>query len=323
MESEKSKFCEIFDKIESEFDEINQIVCHVEIMSDHKLYSHYLAKMKKLETIAGKNKQYKKLIEDINELKTMDGGGELNSEIIELNEQAEKLLSEMKQTYHDSKTKENEQAILEINSKEDNEFVGLLFEIFEKYSNDNNYVFECIEKKDDSAKIKIKGESVYENLSCFSGKIKKIFRGVETFAIIVVLKTEEESFELMEDDLIIQTSKSSGAGGQHINKTESAVKIIHVPTGIFAECQDERSQLKNKERAMEILKKKITQKLAEKSEKDIKNQRKEQNNVIFGSSPTVTFDFDTNKFILNKEKLECKLNKILDGDLDLIINNKL
>lgn len=322
MESENNASCEIFNRIENEFDEINQIVCHVEIMSDHKLYSHYLTKMKKLEVIAQKNKQYKKLLEDINDLKALNSG-EIDAEIAELNETAERLLNEMKQIYRDGIAKENEQVVLEINSKEDDEFVALLSEIFEKYSNSNNYFFECLEKKDGSAKLKIKGEGVYKNLACFSGKIKKIYHGVESHAIVVILKTEEENFELNEDDLVIQTSKSSGAGGQHINKTESAVKIIHKPTGIFAECQNERSQLKNKERAMEILRKKITQKLAEKSEKDIKNQRKEQNNVIFGSAPTVIFDFDLNKFTLNKEKLDCKLNKILDGDLDLIINNKL
>lgn len=323
MESENNAFCEIFNRIENEFDEINQIVCHVEIMSDHKLYSHYLAKMKKLEVIAQKNKQYKKLLEDIKELSAINGDVEMNAELAELDETAESLLNEMKQIYHESKTRENEQVVLEINSKEDNELVCLLSEIFEKYSNGNNYIFECLEKKDNSIKLKIKGESVYKNLAYFAGKSKKIYRGVESYATVVILKVEEECFELKEDDLIIQTSKSSGAGGQHINKTESAVKIIHKPTGIFAECQDERSQLKNKERAMEILRKKITQKLAEKSEKDIKNQRKEQNAVIFGSSPTVTFDFDLNKFTLNKEKLDCKLNKILDGDLDFIINNKL
>lgn len=323
MGSENNAFCEIFDKIENEFDEINQIICHVEIMSDHKMYANYLKKKKKLEAIAEKNKQYKKLLEDIKELNAIGGDDEMIAEIAELNETAEGLLNEMKQIYREGKTKENEQVVLEINSKEDNEFVCLLSEIFEKYSSGNDYIFDCIEKKVGSIKLKIKGEGVYKNLACLSGKIKKINRGVETIATIVVLKTEEENFELREEDLIIQTSKSSGAGGQHINKTESAVKVIHVPTGIFAECQDERSQLKNKERAMENLKNKITQKLAEKSEKDIKNQRKEQNNVIFGSSPTVTFDFDLNKFTLNKEKLECKLNKILDGDLDLIINNKL
>lgn len=323
MDSENNAFCEIFDKIENEFDEINQIICHVEIMSDHKMYVHYLKKKKKLEVIAEKNKQYKKLLEDIKELNAIDGGDEMNAEIAKFNETAEGLLDEMKQIYHESKTKENEQVVLEINSKEDDEFVVLLSDIFEKYSINNDYVFDCIEKKVGSVKLKIKGEGIYKNLACFAGKSKKIFHGVETYATIVVLKTEEENFELKEEDLIIQTSKSSGAGGQHINKTESAVKIIHKPTGIFAECQDERSQLKNKERAMENLKNKITQKFAEKSEKDIKNQRKEQNNVIFSSSPTVTFDFDLNKFTLNKEKLDCKLNKILDGDFDLILNNKL
>lgn len=322
MENEKLGFCEIFDRIENEFDEINQIVSQVEVMSDHKMYSFYLAKLKKLEVIANKNKQFKKLNSEIDELKNLSSE-EFSLEIVELTQKSKNIFDEMKQLYHENQAKENEHAVIEINSKDDIELVNRLIDIFEKYSKNKNYSFEIIEKKDGSAKLKIKGENVYKNFARFSGKVKMVVQNKETFASIVVLKTEDNNFELMIDDLIIQTSKSSGAGGQHINKTESAVKIIHVPTGIFAECQDERSQLKNKERAMELLKKKITQKLTENSEKDIKNQRKEQNNKIFGTSPTFVIDFDFNKFIMTQEKFECRLKDIIEGDLDLIIQNSL
>ena len=170
--------------------------------------------------------------------------------------------------------------------------------------------------------MKIKGKSVYALLKIFSGKAKKVLRGVETFANIVVLKTEEVETDIREEDLIIQTSRSGGAGGQHINKTESAVKIIHVPTGLFAECQDERSQGKNKEKAMQALQKKIEQRVLENQQKNIKNQRKEIRNKLFSATAELVIDFDANKVLLNSNKSEYKLKEIISGNLDLIINNQ-
>lgn len=101
------------------------------------------------------------------------------------------------------------------------------------------------------------------------------------------------------------------------------MKIIHLPTGISAECQDERSQGKNKEKAMHALLEKITQKQQEKQQKNIKNQRNKLKNKIFSNTPEMVFDFDLNKVYVNKFKSEYKIKDVLAGNLLSIINNKI
>ena len=127
--------------------------------------------------------------------------------------------------------------------------------------------------------------------------------------------------EIRDEDIVVQTSKSSGAGGQHINKTESAVKLIHTPTGISIMCQDERSQLKNKIRAMENLKEKIMQKNNEIQEKYIINQRKITKNAIFTDTPAFILDFDTKKLSVTKNKKQYDANDAISGKLENIIND--
>ena len=136
--------------------------------------------------------------------------------------------------------------------------------------------------------------------------------------MVVVLLDSEKEIELREEDIAIEISKSSGAGGQHINKTESAVKLIHLPTGITAECQDERSQGKNKEKAMTALKEKILQKSKENRENNIKNQRNSLKTAIFADTPVLIFDFDRNRVVDNRTKKNYNLKEILAGNINNI-----
>ena len=155
----------------------------------------------------------------------------------------------------------------------------------------------------------------------YSGKLKKIEFEKESFANMVVIKNLELSNDINEEDLMIQTNKSSGAGGQHINKTESAVRITHVPTGIVVECQDERSQTKNKEKAIERLKEKISQNNITKLKNNDEKQRKAIKNKLFGNTPSVIFDFDLNSVIVTDKKLEYKIKDIQGGNIDIIFND--
>ena len=320
MNSADYRFYEILEGLERDADEINQLISAVEIMSDHKLYNHYLKKLKKTEKIVNKFKEYKKNESDLlalNELIACQHDPSLELEINHLREVQELLFNEIKFIYAENQKKEQEIAIVEIDSKEDELFVGQLKEMIKNFSESKSFEFSI-----DDGKISLRGEGSFESLSVLSGKVKKIERGVESFATIVVLKSDNQEIEIKEEDLEIQTSRSGGAGGQHINKTESAVKIIHLPTGVSAECQDERSQTKNKEKAMRALIEKITQKQQEKEQKNIKNQRSGLKNKIFGSTPEIVFDYDLNRVIFTASKDEYKLKDILKGDLDLIINNQ-
>lgn len=313
-------FSEIFESLENEYDELQELVCAVEVMSDHKLYNYYLKKIKAIEMIVEKYKKYKRMCMEVGELKTIAVSESDAQEIEKLSLDAENLFEEIKNDYSGLGEKRDESVQIEISS-DDAEFKCELAGLFEAYSNLNSFEFEREDENNQTLILKIVGSNAYKNLSIFSGKAKKVLRGKEMQASVVILKKDNFDIVIKEEDLIIQTSKSSGAGGQHINKTESAVKITHVPTGIFAECQDERSQTKNKEKAMQWLIRKITQNSEEKSKKQENNQRNDIKNKLFASTPTIVFDFDLNKVFVKSNKQEYKLKDILEGKLDLIINN--
>lgn len=322
MNSLDEKFCKKFEDIEKEYDELQELVSSVEIMSDHKLLRFYQKKLKKIEKIAQKIKELNRLVEDcrvLYELKEQGDDG-VCAEIETIESYLDELANEIKKMILKLSEKSFEKVTVEITSKEDSEFLEIVVGLFEKYSLNEGFAFEKI-AQGDGFKLMISGDGVYNQFKIFSGKAKRVMNGVETSCLIVVLKELNEEIILDEKDLIIQTSKSSGAGGQHINKTESAVKITHVSTGISVECQDERSQTKNKEKAMKWLLEKITQKQIEKSKKNEKIQRNELKNKIFGSTAVVVFDYDANRILLTTNKSEYKLKDIFNEDIGLIINN--
>ena len=323
MMSVNDKFQTAFNEIECEYDELSELTNSVEIMSDHKLYNFYLSRLKSIEQIANKIKELKICQGDYDAILELTTQGEngLVEELETLKSKQENLENEIKELLANKKQRQNEKVSIEINSKEDAELSETMSGLFEDYSKLKGFDFEKDNQSAGEIVLTISGDGVYGQFKIFSGKIKKVLRGVETTCLVVVLKQEASDVQVDEKDLEIQTSRSSGAGGQHINKTESAVKITHIPTGIFAECQDERSQTKNKEKAMAALIKKIAQKQQEKAIKFEKNQRNELKNKIFGSTPSVIFDYDANKVFVTNNKTEYKLKDILNGELGLIINN--
>ena len=328
MSNMESGFIGIFEEIVREFDELGSLISAVEIMSDAKLYNHYLKKYKALEPVALLVKKSDALKTDVQDYKLMleteadpEQKALIQNQIIETEEQIEKLILEAKEQFGKNKLLERQNVSIEITTKNDNEFVQFIKELILDFLKQHKADIEIKKDETSSVSIDAEGNGIYEILKLISGKAKKIQFGDEGIANIVVLKNIECNNEINENDLMIQTTRSSGAGGQHINKTDSAVRVTHIPTGIVAECQEERSQTQNKEKAIERLKEKIAQINQEKCKKNEENQRNSLKTKLFGNTPSVIFDFDENKVFETAHKLEYKLKDIIGGKLDIIFND--
>ena len=178
--------------------------------------------------------------------------------------------------------------------------------------------------------FQIAGDGVYSRLKIESG-VHRVQRVPETesqgrvhtstVTVAVLPEAEEVDFEINPADLKIDTFRSSGAGGQHINKTESAIRITHLPTGTVVECQDERSQHKNRDKAMRVLRTRLYEAECEKQNAAIAAERRAQVGTGDRSERIRTYNFPENRVSDHRIKMTIyKLDQFLDGDMDEIID---
>lgn len=300
--------------LEKESEELNQYLEMVEIVSDNKLFRFYQKRLNEILPIVKSFGDYNEiaLIFDENLAKNANFENE-KAEFEKLNDE---LIQTIRKQLSESKNYEAENVRIEITSKDNLEFKNEISQMILNFSNNNNFEIKVFDSQNETDVIELCGVGAFQRLSKLSGLAKCIFRGREFFVTIVVLK-KEDLIEINESDFEYQTLKSGGAGGQHINKTESAIRVIHKPTGISVRCEDERSQTQNKEKARELLIEKISQKLSKNAENNIKNQRKILNNAIFSSTPAIIFDVDRNKFEITKERLSSTIDESKKGDLKI------
>lgn len=335
MDSIDEIFLNEFSIREKQYDEIQELLSSVEIMMDNKLYVYYQKKQKEIENIALMYKEYNAILEDIkinNELTLIEDTESMKNELTlankNLQDSAEQLFNKMKNELVKIKDSQNQRVSIEINIKQgDSEFLNNIVSMFENYAEQNKSNVSVKSQKLNSTILEIIGDNIYNDLNIFSGNTKIISAGNETIIGITVLNIKDNTYELKSEDILVETLKADGAGGQHINKTESAVRLVHIPTGIVSVCKDERSQVMNKKRAMENLEKKICEKFSKESKNDIEIQRNNIKNALFSTTPVFIINFDRNIIVCLKTKKEYKLKEILNGDLklissDVIVNGK-
>ena len=180
------------------------------------------------------------------------------------------------------------------------------------------------------ASISVTGTGAYSRLKYESG-VHRVQRVPETEAqgriqtsaatVVVMPEVEDVEVEINQSDLKIDTYRASGAGGQHVNKTESAIRITHLPTGMVVECQDQRSQLQNKEKALQVLRSRLYQQKVQAQQSEVAAQRRSQVGSGMRNERIRTYNFPQGRVTDHRIGLTLyRLDDVMNGDLDEIID---
>ncbi len=335
-------------KVEERFEDINERLCQSDVVSDMAQYKKLMQELKVLTPIVEKYRQLKAAQETRDEAREMlDAGGmekDFREMVQEEYEQAGKQLEvyaeELKILLLPRDPNDDKNVIVEIRGgaggEEASLFAGVLFRMYSMYGEAKGWKSEILNSNPTELggfkeiSFMIEGEGAYSRLKFESG-VHRVQRVPETesqgrihtstVTVAVLPEAEEVDVEINPADLQIDTYRSGGAGGQHVNKTESAIRITHLPTGTVVECQDERSQHKNKDRAMKILRSKILEAEREKQHDAIAGERRSQVGTGDRSERIRTYNYPQGRVSDHRINLTLyKIDAILNGDLDEVID---
>lgn len=261
-------------------------------------------------------------------------------ELSEAQERADKLEQELKILLLPRDPNDDKNIIVEIRGGAGGEesalFAHSLHRMYNMYAEKHGWTTEILSINETElggckeVVFQIAGDGVYSRLKFESG-VHRVQRVPETesqgrihtstVTVAVLPEAEEVDFEINPTDLKIDTFRASGAGGQHINKTESAIRITHLPTGTVVECQDERSQHKNRDKAMRVLRTRLYEAECEKQNAAIAAERRAQVGTGDRSERIRTYNFPENRVSDHRIKLTIyKLSQFLDGDMDEVLD---
>ena len=338
----------MIDRLEATLEKYNSLTEELskpEVLSDVKKMTSLSKEQASLADIIEKYKEYKKVVSDINDAKEMLDDKEMaafaKEEISRLETEKENLEKELEVLLLPKDPNDDKNTIVEIRGAaggdEANLFAGDLFEMYSRYAENMGWKIEIINAVEGTSggysqiEFMVKGDNVYSKLKYESGT-HRVQRVPDTEAsgrihtstatVAVLPEVEDVDIELNPADIKMEVFRSSGAGGQHVNKTSSAVRLIHIPTGMVAECQTERSQVQNREYAMRMLRSRLYEK--EKQERDAKlaNERKTQVGSGDRSEKIRTYNYPQGRITDHRIGMSIyQMENFLNGGLDEMIDN--
>ena len=341
----------MFEKLkltEKHFEEINEELCKPEIISDQNRYKSLMKELKNLTPVVEKYRQYKKEKESLEEAKEILSESEVDKELKEMaelemesaKENIEKITEELKILLLPKDPNDDRNVIVEIRAGAGGEeaalFSGVLFRMYNMYAQSKRWKVEVLNANETQLggfkeiSFMISGEGAYSKFKFESG-VHRVQRVPDTEAqgrvhtstvtVAVLPEAEDVEIDINPADLQIDTYRAGGAGGQHVNKTESAIRITHLPTGIVVECQDERSQYKNKDKAMKVLKSRLLQAKREEQESALAEERRIQVGTGDRSERIRTYNYPQSRLTDHRIGLTIyRLEDILNGNLEEVID---
>ncbi len=333
---------------EEKYNDIAEKLMDPDIINDTKAYASYMKEYKNLTPVVEKYREYCKILSEKKDAEELLSDKTIDEEMKELaaaeledaKNKLEEISEELKIMLLPKDPNDDKNVIIEIRGGAGGEeaalFANSLYRMYTMYAESKRWKIEVLSiNATELGGIKeisfnVIGEGAYSRLKYESG-VHRVQRVPETesqgrvhtstVTVAVLVEADEVELEINPTDLKIDVFRASGAGGQHINKTESAVRITHLPTGVVVECQDERSQYKNKDRAMKILRSRLYEAKLEEQNEKIASERRSQVGTGNRSERIRTYNFPESRLTDHRIGLTIyRLENILNGNLDEVID---
>ena len=332
-------------EIKERYDEINHLLADPDLPKDRERYTQLTKEHAGLEEYIGPYLRLMELKEEISGHAAMQDDPDpemrelVRDELERLHAEKAALEQTIRMLFIPRDPNDDKDIILEIRAGTGGEeaalFAADLFRMYARYAESQGWKVEILSQNDTGKGgfkeviAGITGRRVYAKLKYESGvhrvqrvPVTEASGRIHTSAVTVAVLPEAEEVDIDIDpkDLRIDTYRSSGSGGQHVNKTESAIRITHIPTGLVVTCQDEKSQHKNKAKAMTVLRARLFQKAQEDQHNEIAQERRLQVGTGDRSERIRTYNFPQGRITDHRINLTLhKLSAVLEGDLDEII----
>ena len=336
---------EKLEAVEKRYEELTKLIADPEVIANHAEWQKLMKEHASIEDVVLKFREYKKVKQEMKEAEELLADPEMKElaevEYYENKELLPKIEEELKVLLIPKDPDDDKNIICEIRAGAGGEeaalFAGTLFRMYSMYAEKKHWKLEVLNENETGLggykeiSFMVTGKGVYSRLKFESGVHRvqrvpdtessgRIHTSTATVAVLPVV--EDVEIEINPSDIKMEVFRASGAGGQHINKTSSAVRLIHEPTGIVVECQTERSQFQNKDNAMKMLRTKLYEIEKEKQDSEITNARRTQVGSGDRSEKIRTYNYPQGRITDHRIGMSIyQMENFLNGDIDEMVDN--